>query len=96
MMSYLRIKMGAERSTDHHLVVCKLCLVKQPGFARTCRTRRSYWIKWEALVEKDVRKTFADSLLSLFRDLPECKAKVDEEWKLSKAVIASYAARVCR
>jgi len=50
----VRVKMGAELSTDHHL-------------QRTSEeTRTSYQIKCEALVDKDVRKTFEDSVPSWF------------------------------
>jgi len=38
-------------------------------------------------------KTFADSVLSLFRELPKCTAEA--EWRLFKASKVSSAARVC-
>jgi len=57
-------------------------------------TRRSYRIKWEVLVDTDVKKTFANSMLSLFRELLECTAEV--ELQMVKAAVASSAARVCR
>jgi len=44
-----------------------------------------------ALGEKDARKTFADSVSSLFRQLSECTANVEDEWKLFKAAVASTA-----
>jgi len=47
---------SAERSTAHHLAVCNLRLRKQE-LIRTCRTKRSYCITWEALVDKHVRQS---------------------------------------
>jgi len=49
----------------------------------------------EALADKDVRQTFADSRWSLFRELPKCTANVEEQQWLFKAPAASSAARVC-
>ena len=48
-------------------------------------------LKWEALVYKDVRKTFADSVPCLFPEIPECTWEV--KWQLFKIVAASSAAR---
>ena len=59
------------------------------------RTRRSYRRKWEDLVEKDVRKTFPDSVLSLFRKIPECTANAEVEWQQSKEALPSFTAQVC-
>jgi len=47
-------------------------------------------------VNKNVRKTFADNVSSLFRELPECTEDAEVEWLLFKAAVASSAARVCR
>jgi len=58
----VRIKTGVKLSTDQHLLVCNLHLGMPPGSTQTCRTRRSYRLKWEALADKDVRKTFVSSL----------------------------------
>jgi len=48
----------------------------------------------EALANKDVRKTSADSLLASFRELPKCTADAAMEWQLFKAAAASSAARL--
>ena len=69
------------------------CLEVTPGKTNTAFT--NVQDKWEALVDKDVRKNFADSVSSLFRELPQCTATDIEEWPLFKAGVASSAARVC-
>jgi len=76
------VKRGTERSTDHHLLVCNMHLEKPLGPTQTCRIRKSYRIKWEALVDKYVRKTFADSISSLFRELSECTVDSEVERQL--------------
>jgi len=43
----------------------------------TCTFKRTYRIRGKALVDKDARKTFADSVSSLFRKLPECPSDAD-------------------
>jgi len=64
-------------------MVCNLRLKNPKKPTQTCRTRRSYRIKWEAPVDKAARKTFADSESSLCREILECTA--EEEWQLFKA-----------
>jgi len=49
---------------------------------------------WNALVDKAVRKTFGDSVSSLFLGLPECIMGVEVELQLFKAAVASAAACV--
>jgi len=76
------------------MVVCNLHLEKEPGPTQTCRTRRSYRIKWEALADKDVRKTFAGSVSALFRELPECTVDAKVECQLIKvALLLGYVDR---
>lgn len=43
---------------------------------------------------KKISKTFADSVSCLFRELPECTAGAEAEWRLFKAAVASSAAWV--
>ena len=45
----VRVKRGAELSTDHHLVVCSLRLSKPWPNKRSNRSSVTYRIKWEAL-----------------------------------------------
>jgi len=47
-------------------------------------------------VDKDVIKTFVDSVASLFGELLEYIANAEEKWQLFKAVLASSAAWPCR
>jgi len=58
----------------------KICLPQKfLGWLRHCYTNVQnqeilYRIKWEVLLYKGVRKTFVDSVSSLFRELPEWTA----------------------
>jgi len=67
------------------VAVQSIILYRPPGPTHSCRTRRSYRIKWEALSNKDVRKTFADSVSCLSRELAEYRAEV--ELQLFKATV---------
>ena len=61
----VRVKRGAQLSTDHHLVVCSLRLSKPWPNKRSNRSSVTYRIKWEALEDKEVvRKQFASSISS--------------------------------
>ena len=60
-VSDVRVKRGAELSTDHHLVVCTLKPLKK---RKTFRPRETYRIKWESLADKEVRTAFADNIAS--------------------------------
>jgi len=51
----------------------------------------SYQIRWEALADKDVRKTFPDSILALFLKLMDCTVDMEP---LFKEIAASSVARV--
>ena len=64
----VRVKRGAELSTDHHLVVCSLRLSKPWPNKRSNRSSVTYRIKWEALEDKEVRGGVEDTRL-------EAKAK---------------------
>ena len=66
----VRVKRGAELSTDHHLVVCSLRLSKPWPNKRSNRSSVTYRIEWEALEDKEVRKQFASSISSKFRQTP--------------------------
>ena len=46
---------------------------------------RSCVIKLDGMVDKDLRKTFVDSLSFLFQGLSECVADAGEEWRMFKA-----------
>ena len=92
-LQVVRVERDAELLIDRYLLVCNLHPDGPPGFTQKCKTRRSYRLQWKTLAEKDVRKTFAESVSSFFRELPECTVEVESN--LFKAVVASSAARVC-
>jgi len=62
----LRVKRGAKLSTDHHLVVRELHLIKPIGSKQWRRSKRYYRIKGKALMDKDVGKTISETISSLF------------------------------
>ena len=55
----------------------------------TCR------IKWEALKDKEVRKQFAFSISSKFKQLPEASEDMEKEWLLLRSAIILSAAESC-
>ena len=91
----VRVKRGAELSTDHHLVVCSLWLSKPWPNKRSNRSSVTYRIKWEALENKEVRKLFASSISSKFRQLPDVSEDIEKEWLLFRSAIISSAAESC-
>ena len=88
----VRVKRGAELSTDHHLVVCSLRL---PKLWPSNRSFVIYRIKWEALEDKEVRKQFASSISSKFKQLPDVSEDIEREWLLFRSAIISSAAESC-
>jgi len=66
----VRVKRDAEHSTPHHLMVWNLSREKPTEPAQTCgKGLEGLPNKWEAPMDKNVRKTFADRVSSLFREL---------------------------
>ena len=55
----------------------------------------TYRIKWEALQDKEIRKQFAFSILSKFRQLPDVSEDIEKEWLLFRSAIISSAAESC-
>ena len=55
----VRVKRGADLSTDHHLVVCSLRLSKHCPNRKSNRSSVTYRIKWEALEDKEITIQFA-------------------------------------
>ena len=49
----VRVKRGAELSTDHHLVVCSLRFLKPRSIRKSLSSRVTYRIKWETLEDKE-------------------------------------------
>ena len=91
----VRVKRGAELPTDHHLVVCSLRLSKTWPNKRSNRSSVTYRIKWEASEDKEVRKQFAFSISSKFRQLPDVSEDIEMEWLLLRSAIISSAAESC-
>ena len=67
----VRMKRGAELSTDHHPVIYSQRLSKPWPNWKSNRSSATYRIKWEALEVKEVRKQFVSSISSKFRQLPD-------------------------
>ena len=91
----VRVNRDAEFSTDHHLVVCSLRLSKPWSNRKSYRSSVTYRIKWEALEDKEVRKQFAFSISSKFRQLPDVSEDIEKEWLLFRSAIISSAAEIC-
>ena len=54
-----------------------------------------YRIIWEALEDKEVRKQFASSISSKFKQLPEVSEDIEKEWLLFRSAIISSASESC-
>ena len=91
----VRVKRGAELSTDHHLVVCSLRFLKPRSNKKSMSSRVTYRIKWETLEDKEVRKQFASSMSAKFRELPDVSEDIEMEWSLFRSAIISSAAECC-
>ena len=88
----VRVKRGAELSTDHHHVVCSSQFSKPWPNRKSNRSSVIYRIKWEALDDKEVRKQFASSISSKFRQLPDVSEDIEKECLLfTSAIILSAA-----
>ena len=55
----------------------------------------TYRTKWEALENKEVKKQFASSVSSKFRQLPDVSEDIEKEWLLFRSTIISSAAESC-
>ena len=91
----VRVNRGAELSIDHHLVVCSLRLSKPWPNKKSNRLSVTYRIKWEALEDKEIRKQFASSISSKFRQLPKVSENIEREWLLFRSAVISSAAESC-
>ena len=75
--------------------VCSLRLSKPLPNKRSNWSSVTYRIKWEALEDKEVRKQFASSISSKFRQLPNISEDIEREWLLFRSAIISSAAESC-
>jgi len=88
----VRVWRGAELSTDHHLVVCKLRLSHLSGV----RKDRKVWrIRWEELRRTEVAEAFAASVHQRFEEIPTVESDVETEWQLFKTGVIGAAAITC-
>ena len=91
----VRVKRGAELSTDHHLVVCILKGLKHPRTRKQLRTQKVYKIKWELLAGKKVTHTFASKVASPFRERSDYTEDVEKKWDLFILTVITPAAASC-
>ena len=77
------------------MVVCFLRLSKPWPNMRSNRSSVTYRINWEALEDKEVRKQFASSISSKFRQLPDVSEDIKKEWLLFRSAVISTAAESC-
>ena len=91
----VRVKRGAELSTDHHLVVCTLSRLNPTKARKSFRARKAHRIKWELLADTDVRSVFSDNIASLFRELPDQTEDIETEWNLFRSAVITSAATSC-
>ena len=75
--------------------VCSLRLSKPWPNKRSNTSSVTYRTKWEALEDKEVRKQFAFSISSKFRELPDVSEDIEKEWLLFRSAIISSAAKNC-
>ena len=94
-MSDVRVKRGAELSTDHHLVVCTSKALKPLKKRKTFRPRDTYQIKWESLADREVRTAFADNIASKFKELPTFTKDIETEWCLFRTAVITSATNCC-
>ena len=73
----VRVKRGAEWSTDHHLAVYSLRFSKPWLNRKSHRSSVAYRIKWENLADRDARKQFAASMAAKFEQLPEVSDDIE-------------------
>lgn len=90
----VRVKRGAELSTDHHLVVCDLKL-SEASITRRARRQNAFRIRWERLTKDDVRKTYADSITSRYKELPDEVDDIETEWDRFKRAVTASAVKSC-
>ena len=78
-VSDVRVKRGAELSTDHQLVVCTLKALKPLRKQKTFRPRKTHPLQWKSLAGKEVRTAFADNIASKFKELPASTEDIETE-----------------
>ena len=94
-VSDVRVKRGAELSTDYHLVVCTLKALKHLRIPKRFHPRKVYRIKWESLADKEVRTAFANNIASLFKELLASIKDIETEWSLFRTAVITSATSCC-
>ena len=94
-VSDVRVKRGAELSTDHHLVVCSVKELRPAKPHKELRPQKTYRIKWESLADEKIRSTFASAVASMFKDLPCPTDDIETEWNLFRTAVITSAATSC-
>ena len=91
----VRVKRGAESSTDYHQVVCFMWFWKLWPNRKSNRLSVAYKLKWEAMENREARKQFAFSVLTKFRQLARAFEDIEKNWLLFTSKIISLAAECC-
>ena len=91
----VKVKRGAESSTDYHQVVCSLQFWKLWLSRKSNRLSVAYRTKREALKDREIRKQFASNVLNNFRQLADAFEDIEKEWQLFNSEIISSAAKCC-
>ena len=76
---HVRVMRDAELSTDHHLVVCSLRLSIPWPNRKSSGSSVTYRIKLEALADRKIRRQFASSISSKFRQLLDAFEDIETE-----------------
>ncbi|KAI3362749.1 hypothetical protein L3Q82_001809 [Scortum barcoo] len=90
----LRVKRGAELSTDHHLVVSWIRWQRRK-LDRPGRPKRIVRVCWERLAEPSVREVFNSHLRKSFSQIPREAGDIESEWTMFSASIVDAAVRSC-
>jgi exonuclease III len=89
----VRVKRGAELSTDHHLVVGNFrCNGRLPPRRRNKAVMR---VKWEMLKDSSVQENFAAAIAEKFQSVPETAADVETEWTMFRTALLGAATECC-
>ncbi|KAK7944644.1 hypothetical protein WMY93_000372 [Mugilogobius chulae] len=87
-VSDTQVKRGAERSTDHHLVVSWIRWQRRKP-DRLGRPKHNMRVCWERLAESSVNRVFNSHLRESFSQLPEETADIESEWTMFSASIVN-------
>ncbi|CAF3749773.1 unnamed protein product [Rotaria sp. Silwood1] len=90
----VRVKRGAELSTDHHLVVCILEISSNHPIRKT-KSKKITRIRWEALADEEARRKFAKEVNQRYSQLPSKETDIELEWFLFRTALMEAAAEAC-